>query len=179
MRVARGSSERERDPVGAFVALDFETADSGRDSACSVALVRVEGERVVARATRLIRPPRRSFEFTHIHGITWSQVKTCPDFGAAWQGLTPLLDGVSFLAAHNARFDRSVLAACCGSHELPMPDAPFLCTVKHHDAASDAEACAQIIITVRRQGKESLLLSDRRNPPSRGRRPRARRDRRA
>ena len=43
-----------------FVAIDFETADYGPDSACAVALVRVEGSRIVRRSYFLIRPPRRS-----------------------------------------------------------------------------------------------------------------------
>ena len=44
-----------------FVAIDFETADYQRDSACAVALVRVESGKIVAREHRLIRPPRRTF----------------------------------------------------------------------------------------------------------------------
>ena len=54
-----------------FVAIDFETADNGRDSACAVALVRVEGEQIVARAYTLLRPPRRYIRFTYLHGIRW------------------------------------------------------------------------------------------------------------
>ena len=34
-----------------FVAIDFETADNGADSACSVGLVRVEALKVVRRET--------------------------------------------------------------------------------------------------------------------------------
>jgi DNA polymerase-3 subunit epsilon len=54
-----------------FVAIDFETADDGRDSACAVALVRVENLEIVRRETRFVRPPRRQFRFSHLHGITW------------------------------------------------------------------------------------------------------------
>jgi DNA polymerase-3 subunit epsilon len=158
--------------VSAFTAIDFETADNGRDSACAVALVRVEDGRVVAREARLIRPPRRTFLFTHIHGITWHQVATAPTFGEVWPTLAPLIDGVAFLAAHNAPFDKSVLNACCAAAGLPAPTTPFRCTVtlarqrwnlrptklpdvcrhlgiplKHHDALSDAEACARIVIS--------------------------------
>jgi DNA polymerase-3 subunit epsilon len=61
-----------------FVAIDFETADYGPDSACAVALVRVEDGRVARRTFRLIRPPRRAFVFTHIHGLTWSDVRGQP-----------------------------------------------------------------------------------------------------
>lgn len=40
-----------------FVAIDFETADYGPDSARAVALVTVIGTRIVKRERYLIRPP--------------------------------------------------------------------------------------------------------------------------
>jgi DNA polymerase-3 subunit epsilon len=169
-----GADGTELGPIaGTFVAIDFETADNGRDSACAVALVRAEGGRITARQARLIRPPRHRFLFTHIHGITWAQVAGEPTFGEVWPTLVPLLRGVDFLAAHNASFDRSVLRACCGAAGLELPRLPWACTVKlsreqwhlhptrlpdvcaylglslnHHDAASDAEACARIMLTL-------------------------------
>lgn len=156
---------------GAFVAIDFETADYAADSACAVGLVRVENKQIVARETVLIRPPRQRIVFTHIHGITWPMVANAPAFGDLWPRLAPLLDGAAVLAAHNAPFDRKVLAACCAAAGHPLPVQPFLCTVqlarktwgckpanlpavcrrlgiglRHHDAGSDAEACARIVI---------------------------------
>jgi DNA polymerase-3 subunit epsilon len=53
-----------------FAAIDFETADYGRDSACAVAVVRVEGRVVVDRVRYYIRPPRRHFVFSYLHGIS-------------------------------------------------------------------------------------------------------------
>ena len=44
--------------MSVFVAIDFETADQGRDSACSVGLVRVENGAIVKTAVQLIQPPR-------------------------------------------------------------------------------------------------------------------------
>jgi DNA polymerase-3 subunit epsilon len=154
-----------------FVAIDFETADNGADSACAVGLARVEGLKVVARETVLIRPPRERILFTYIHGITWTMVKDAPVFKDAWARLAPLLDGATFFAAHNAPFDRGVLRACCTAAELAVPALPFVCTVQvarrkwalkpnnlpavcrrlgigliHHNAGSDAEACARILI---------------------------------
>jgi DNA polymerase-3 subunit epsilon len=154
-----------------FAAIDFETADNGRDSACSVAVVRVEDGVVTARASHLIRPPRSGFLFTHIHGIRWADVRHAPTFGDLWPRLLPVLDGVDFLAAHNAPFDRSVLQTCCAAAAVRPPLIPFVCTVqvarnkwnirptklpdvcghlgiplRHHDAASDAEACARIVL---------------------------------
>jgi DNA polymerase III subunit epsilon len=159
------------DQRGTFVAIDFETADYGADSACAVGVVRVEGLKVVAREAVLIRPPRPRVMFTHVHGLTWEKVKDAPPFADAWPQLAPLLDGAAVLAAHNAGFDRRVLAACCTAAGLDVPPQPFVCTVHlarrtwglkpndlasvcrrlgigliHHDAGSDAEACARIVI---------------------------------
>ena len=108
-------------PGGAFVAIDFETADHGPDSACAVGLVRVEDYRVVRREVVLIRPPRPYIHFSYIHGITWPMVAEAPAFADAWSRLTPLLDGAAFLAAHNAGFDRRVLRACC---DAISPESP-------------------------------------------------------
>jgi len=165
----------DQPPDGPFVALDFETADYGADSACQLALVRVEGDRVTRVESRLIRPPRKAFVFTYLHGIAWPHVAGEPPFADVWADLQPLLDGAAFLAAHNAGFDRGVLAACCAAAGLEPPTLPWLCTVKvarktwklkpanlaacaqflqiplrHHDAGSDAEACARIVIAARR-----------------------------
>ena len=154
-----------------FVAIDFETADFGRDSACAVGVVRAEGGRIVERRSFLIRPPRPHFHFTHIHGITWTQVSREPSFGELWPRIRPILEGAGFLAAHNASFDRSVLRTCLETSGLKPPGFPFLCTMRlarrtwairptrlpdvcrrlgirlnHHDALSDAEACARIVL---------------------------------
>ena len=82
-----------------------------------------------------------------------------------------MFEGADFLAAHNASFDRGVLRACCARYGLDMPSQPFRCTVQiarrawnirptklsdvcrelviplnHHEALSDARACAQIVL---------------------------------
>jgi DNA polymerase-3 subunit epsilon len=162
------------DPSAPFVAIDFETADYPADSACSVGLVRVEGGRVVAREHRLIRPPRPGFSFTEIHGLRWEDVREAPRFRDVWKEMRPLLDGAGFLAAHNASFDSRVLRSCCETARLSPPGIDFVCTValarrawgirptklpdvcrrlaiplRHHDALSDAEACARIVMAYR------------------------------
>ncbi|HCC46515.1 MAG TPA: exonuclease [Elusimicrobia bacterium] len=156
-----------------FTAIDFETADYGRDSACAVGLARVENGKIVRTAHRLIRPPRREIIFTYIHEITWEQVEGEPLFGEVWPGLAPFFGGIEFIVAHNAPFDKGVLNACCAAAGLQPPPQPFVCTVKlsklelglkpatlahvahhlsiplnHHNALSDAEACAKIMIAV-------------------------------
>ena len=113
-----------------FIALDFETADRHRDSACSIGVVRVEGNRITARAHHFIRPPRATFELTGIHGITWARVAREPGFAEVWRKVAPLLEGAEFLAAHNASFDRGVLEACCAAAGIEPPPQRFECTVK-------------------------------------------------
>ncbi|MSQ12646.1 MAG: exonuclease [Dehalococcoidia bacterium] len=162
-----------------FVAIDFETADRWPDSACAVGLVRVEGGRIVRREARLIRPPRSHVDFSAIHGITWADVARKPVFAEVWSELADLLEGTAFLAAHNAAFDRGVLAACCATAGLEPPALPFVCTVQlarrtwsiyptklpnvcerlgivlhHHNPLSDAEACAQIVMRAAAAGIE-------------------------
>lgn len=113
-----------------FLVLDFETADPYRDSACLVALVRVEQGHIVRQASYFIRPPRSHIALTHIHGITWDIVCNQPSFAELWPQLQSWWDGVDFFLAHNASFDRSVLRACCESAGLTPPDIDFRCTMK-------------------------------------------------
>lgn len=154
-----------------FVAIDFETANTQPNSACAVGLVKVLGGEIVNTAAYLIRPPTREFVFTYIHGLTWNDVANADDFGQLWPKLAAFLDDATFFAAHNASFDRSVLRACCASHGLRAPSLPFRCTVQisrrawnirptklsdvckrleiplnHHEALSDAMACAKIVL---------------------------------
>ena len=127
--------------------------------------------RVVLARTLLIRPPTAQFTFTDLHGLDWEGVRDAPTFGDLWPTLRAWIDDAEFLAAHNAAFDRSVLFACCARYRLRAPRIPFLCTVqlarvqwgirptklpdvcqqlrillRHHDARSDAEACARIVL---------------------------------
>lgn len=155
-----------------FVAIDFETADHRRDSACAVGAVLVENGRIAERYSQLIRPPRRQFLFTRIHGLKWSDVRDSQTFRGIWPDLCDLISRANFLVAHNAPFDQQVLYACCDAAKIARPRREFRCTMKmsrakwknlpsaslpvvcdhlripldHHNALSDAEACAKIAI---------------------------------
>ena len=58
-----------------FVAIDFETANHRRDSACAVGLATGCNGRIVASRTYTIRPPTPQFSFTGIHGVRWEDVR--------------------------------------------------------------------------------------------------------
>ena len=50
-----------------FTAIDFETANAFRRSACAIGMTKVRGGQVVDRFTSLISPPEDAAEFTN----TW------------------------------------------------------------------------------------------------------------
>jgi DNA polymerase-3 subunit epsilon len=169
-------------PLGAaltFVAIDFETADHGPDSACAIGLVRVSGATIVERKYYLIRPTRSSFFFTPVHGITWEHVERKPTFEALWPRIRNFLLAADFIASHSISFDRRVLESCCRAAKIPPPEIPYVCTVNlarrvwdirptslsnvcrylglplnQHEALSDAEACAGIVVAARQSGAE-------------------------
>ena len=160
-----------------FVAIDFETATTRRDSACAVGLAAGCDGRVVLSRTYMIRPPSAQFTFSDLHGLGWEDVRDTPTFAELWPTLRTWIDDAAFVAAHNAPFDRSVLHACCARYRLRPPRARFTCTVqlarmqwgirptklsdvcrrlrialRHHDAESDAVACARIVLAAEADG---------------------------
>lgn len=157
-----------------WVAIDFETASRQRASACALGLAVIEGGLIVERRDWLIRPPGNHFEYwnTRIHGIDARIVAHEPEFDGVWTEIEPYLRGAVVLA-HNASFDVSVLRASLQRYGLLTPvTAGYYCTVTmsrrvwphlpdhklssvcrhcgialvHHEAASDAEACASIAL---------------------------------
>jgi DNA polymerase-3 subunit epsilon len=160
-----------------LVAIDFETASYDADSACALGIVTIENGKVIKKNYRLIRPPRQDFVFTYLHGIAWADVKREPTFATVWDSFRDLWLGADYFVAHNASFDRRVLTACSIAARREPPSLPFICTVRvarshwnfrpanlahvctqlgislqHHDAASDALACASIALRAMREG---------------------------
>lgn len=160
-----------------FLAIDFETANRFPDSACSVGLVQVKDNHIVFKKTFLIKPPYNYFEYTNIHGIAWKDVRQAPTFKELWKTISTYFKEIDFAVAHNAPFDQRVLNSCCSTYGVEYPDIEFKCTVKlarsvlkirpanlfnvcrqlciplnHHEAGSDAEACARIMIEVLKGG---------------------------
>ncbi|PXY02751.1 exonuclease [Marinifilum breve] len=156
-----------------FTAIDFETANGKRNSACSLGLVKVENGVIVDSREWLISPPEMYFHPINvsIHGITEDDVSNQPSFNYIWDEVEDYLQN-SMVIAHNASFDVSVLRACLDTYGIPNPDFDYMCTVqiskylwpsmpnhklntlahlfdiplKHHDALEDTLACAKIAI---------------------------------
>lgn len=169
-----------------FTAIDFETGNASRASACAVGLAKVRDGVVVDTASWLIKPPPGLDDFAPrniaIHGITPEMVAGAP----TWEGVFP--EVMSFLGgddllAHNAPFDRSVFRQVCSVFDLDVPETtwydtlpiarrlltlgsyslPFVAQaleledLTHHEALADAVQAARIAIALsQRAGVESL-----------------------
>lgn len=97
-------------PKVSFVAIDFETANRRRGSACAIGMSKVIKGEVVDSYVKYLRP--EPFEFdthnTYIHGITADMTEDAPTIEEDWLNIRDFVDGLP-LVAHNASFDKSVL----------------------------------------------------------------------
>ncbi len=173
-----------------FTAFDFETANEGRGSPCSLGLVVVENGAIVEKRSWLIRPKELWFNSFNIgiHGITERDVADKPEFDELWTKEISAYFENKFVVAHNASFDTSVLRHTLALYDLPFPSLTYTCTwllskavwpgmlshglgtlaehfqikFKHHDAEEDAVACAEIALRALERGQVTHLqeLSD-------------------
>ena len=153
-----------------FIALDFETANTNMNSACSIGIAAVKDGAIADTFYSLIRPKRGKFypENIAIHGITPEMVADAKTLDEIWPEIAHFFDEHTPVFAHNVRFDMSVLKQST-SVELPdfwyadsmdaadhfvegskslMACASALCVSveHHHDALDDAKVCANIIL---------------------------------
>lgn len=157
-----------------FVAIDFETATSARNSPCSIGITKVVNNKVIETKTWLIKPscwPLFNPFNTSIHGISPAMVKDAPTFAQLWPDIAHYFND-SLVIAHNAAFDIGVLKSTLESFGVALPSFSYLCScnfsrkvwpgrgsysldnlcrfhaikLKHHDAGEDAHAAAKIAI---------------------------------
>lgn len=167
-----------------FTAIDFETANYQKTSACSIGIARVRNGRIENTDHYYIRPYPDYFTAGNIavHGILARDVADAPTFAELWPQIREQLDG-QIVAAHFAAFDMGVLTAMLDHYSIPYPEMDILCSclmarsaypqlanhklnnvcnyldipLNHHRADSDAEGSASIIMRViRDRGIESL-----------------------
>lgn len=156
-----------------WVALDFETAMPARASACALGVAVIRNDLIISSDSWLIQPPGNEYDpmNTYVHGIDSSHTISAPTFDELYPELLPLLDN-RYILAHWASFDVSVLRAIHEYYGIPLPDAHYACSCRmaratfpdlpnhqlptvcahcgisldHHDAASDALACAEVAL---------------------------------
>ncbi|WP_116787163.1 3'-5' exonuclease [Flavobacterium psychrotrophum] len=156
-----------------FTAIDFETATGHPHSACAVGIITVEDGVITEEYHALIQPPDNEYWYRNImvHGIKPADTLDAPTFDTLFPEIHKRLFGKN-IVAHNESFDRNVLAktmrwyglyydeleiadrwectvkiyrakgykpanlkACCDRHNIPLV---------HHEALSDARACAKL-----------------------------------
>ena len=156
-----------------FCAIDFETANYSRASACSIGIVKVTASRIVDQYYSLINQANTVFipDFIDIHGITAEKTAAAPAFDIIWKDVVIFIGGYP-IAAHNIGFDISVLAAMLDKYKIDWHIPETLCSLKtaravwpdlnshsldcisefldirlsHHNALSDAQACALVLL---------------------------------
>lgn len=156
-----------------YTVIDFETANSRRNSPCAIGIVVVEDGKIIEEKAYYIKPFDMYFSGFNIaiHGIKPSDVENAMTFDVLYEEIKHYFINQVVLA-HNASFDMSVLRAILAYYEIPFPNLKYICTVKvakrmwpflekhsldrvsnyldftfkHHDAFDDARACANIMI---------------------------------
>lgn len=158
-----------------FVAIDFETATAYRNSACAVGIVTVEQGIITDEYYSLIQPPYNEYNWrnVNVHGITPRDTKHSPFFEDIYPDIKKIMEG-KMVVAHNESFDRSVLAKTMQLYYLNYSELNLAekweCTWKiyknkgfspanlhaccsrmsislnHHEALSDARACAKLYL---------------------------------
>ena len=154
--------------------IDFETANDDPSSACQVGYVIIKKNKIYKIGSFYIKPKTNDFKYTYTHGITASMVKNELDFHKVWSKIQKEFKEIDYFAAHNAPFDKRVLDNCLNKFKFKKNLIKFICTLQisriywkkgidvnnhqlstiakkikfnlnHHEAESDAIACAKII----------------------------------
>jgi DNA polymerase III subunit epsilon len=169
---------KEFSSLANFTAIDFETANGKMWSICQVGLVRVENGIIVKELELLVQPPDNDYHWgnSRVHGITKKNTQDAPDFATIWPLLKPYIQGQN-VVAHNASFDCNSLQQTLEYYKLPKVKFQQHCTVQiykrklsllcdhynihltHHNALSDAKACAQLF-QMHIEGKSGAMLKE-------------------
>ncbi len=117
-----------------FTAIDFETANRSRASACSIAAVTMDEDgTVIDERADLIRPPA-GLDYFHpinisIHGLRPVDVADAPGWEEVVDDYRTMI-GEGPVVAHNMAFDFSVWNGLAGELGTPTLDSPRLCTYR-------------------------------------------------
>ena len=156
-----------------FIAIDFETANPKRVSACALGIAIVSNGSIVESKGYLIKPVGGHASFqSKIHGIKEEHTFDKPDFGELFPEIKYIF---SYPLVAHSLFDKQVLNAltdhfgldlmfqyndssAIAKSKLPhLKDCKLktlvkhfnLPSFKHHDATEDAVACAQVFLKLK------------------------------
>jgi DNA polymerase-3 subunit epsilon len=161
-----------------FTAIDFETAI--RHHICAVGIVTVENGTIVDEYHTLIQPPNNEYNWynTQVHGITEYTTQDADNFAKIYPEIKKRIGG-KVVVAHNESFDRNVLSKTMADFNISYADLAlperWVCTMKlcksngypsgklneccqvhdielvHHEALSDARACAKLYLELQKR----------------------------
>ena len=152
--------------IDTFTAIDFETANQNSNSICQTGIVRVQDGCIAEQKSWLSMPPNNLYLewFTRdIHGISADTTADAPTFNVIWPEIIPFILKQD-VVAHNSAFDFTCLRNTLTYYGVDVPiykghctyrllgsSLPTLCrqhriALEHHDALSDARACAALFM---------------------------------
>ena len=149
-----------------FTALDFETATPEHNSICQIGFVVVNQGIIEKKYSSLIQPPLNDFFYHNIkvHKIEPFMTLNAPNFKEVWSEISKYFIN-QHIVCHNASFDLVKLEETLNFYNIQIPEYTHSCTFElfggnlkdccisnnidffnHHDALSDAEACAKLYL---------------------------------
>lgn len=152
--------------VKAFVAIDFEYLYLAQyDTPCAVGLVKVINNVVIEKYYSFIHQPAQEATLAPKNGITPEMLVDAPHYDKVYSRMVEFIGDLP-LVAHNASVERKVLSETpCPDHLPFLADGAFIDTdylsghrslqalceeynipLNHHNALSDAEACAEVYL---------------------------------
>ena len=146
-----------------YTAIDIETATAKRWSICQIGIVKVVDFNITEEILINIKPPENKYDFinTRIHGLSDKDTECEDFFDLKWALIKPYVEE-QLIVAHNASFDVNCLIQALDYYQLNAPQINCFCTyqatgfrlidicnsygitIEHHNALSDARACANI-----------------------------------
>ncbi len=152
--------------IDTFTAIDFETAQGKRWSICQIGIIRVENGIIKDQVSILVQPPENLYweHLIAIHGITPQQTAKALTFDKIWNQIEPFITGQNLVAHNGFSFDFQCLNQVLDYYNIAIPEYTRHCTYKifgtnlaslcntykiplnHHDALSDALACAKLFM---------------------------------
>lgn len=154
-----------------YIAIDFETANNNRISACAIGLSFVKNNIVVHSDKHYILPPSNEKflkSHTEIHGIKRTDLEYAMNFKELWEYEFKKYFNNNLVVFHNASMDLSILKNSFEYYEIKPFSVSYIDTMlfaeklgypkkfvdlaktlnieikKHHDPKDDAEVCALI-----------------------------------
>ncbi len=129
------------------IAIDFETANQNRISACALGLVFIKDDRVAYQTSFYIKPPEsEKFSNRHIgiHGITPEDVDYAMTFDELWETELSKYFNQNLIIFHNASMDLSVLKNLFQHYSISDYEIEYLDTMQLAEKSGNSKKIAEL-----------------------------------